>query len=136
MCIRDSLYSERIGWDRARGMNHFGTMCGHGLSVGAGSDSTVTPLDPFLQMKALRAHHVAEESVAADVALALHTVGSARLAAGEQRRGTIAPGAPADLAWLDRDPVTTDADDLESTEVLGTWASGTRVWPPADAETE
>ena len=130
------LYSERIGWDRARGMNHFGAMCGHGLSVGAGSDSTVTPLDPFLQMKALRAHHVAEESVAADVALALHTVGSARLAAGEQQRGVIAPGAPADLAWFDRDPVTTEPGDLEATEVLGTWASGMRVWPPAEAETQ
>jgi predicted amidohydrolase YtcJ len=49
-------------------------------------------------------------------------------------RGELRAQAPADLTWLDRDPVTTDPDELTKTEVLGTWIAGRRVWPQADAE--
>jgi predicted amidohydrolase YtcJ len=132
----DGLYADRIGWDRARDMNRFGSMCEHDLSLAAGSDSTVTPLDPFLQMKALRAHHVEDQSVSGELALALHTVGGHHAAGQDDERGAIEPGALADLAWLDRDPVTTEPGELMETEVLGTWASGVRVWPLAEAEAE
>ncbi|MDQ4057887.1 MAG: amidohydrolase family protein [Actinomycetota bacterium] len=130
------LYTDRIGVERAREMNRFGSMCEHGLSLAAGSDSTVTPLDPFLQMRALRAHHVEGESISGELALALHTIGGHTAARQDDERGAIETGAIADLAWLDLDPVTTAADDLQSTEVLGTWASGRRVWPPQEAEAE
>ncbi|MGH2750180.1 MAG: amidohydrolase [Actinomycetota bacterium] len=130
----DGLYAERIGWGRARLMNRFGSMCRHELSLAAGSDSTVTPLDPFLQMAALRAHHVAAENIDGHLALALHTIGGHRAARQDDTRGAIEAGAIADVTWLDRDPVATEPDELVNTEVLGTWASGKRVWPPAEAE--
>ena len=130
------LYAERIGWDRARGMNRFGTMTASGMIVGAGSDSTVTPLDPFLQMRALRAHRVADERIDGSAALGLHTLGGHLLAHQDDQRGAIEADAIADLAWLSADPVTTEPDELESIEVLGTWAAGRRVWPPAAAEAE
>jgi predicted amidohydrolase YtcJ len=131
----EGLYAERIGWERAREMNRFGSMCEHELNLAAGSDSTVTPLDPFLQMKALRAHHVANESISGELALALHTVGGH--AAGRQDdRGAIETGSVADLAWLDRDPVTSEPGELTETQVLGTWAAGARVWPPDEAESD
>ena len=57
-----------------------------GMVVGAGSDSTVTPLDPFLQMKALRAHHLEGESISGELALILHTIGGH--AAARQDRST------------------------------------------------
>ncbi len=131
----EGLYAERIGWDRAQHMNHFGSMCRHELAIGAGSDSTVTPLDPFLQMKALRAHNLEAESIDGARALAVHTLGGHQMAR-DKTRGALIVGAMADLAWLDRDPVTTNPDDLQSTEVLGTWAGGLRVWPPQQAEAE
>ena len=130
------LYADRIGWERAREMNRFGTMCEHDLPLAAGSDSTVTPLDPFLQMKALRAHHLEGQSISGEEALAMHTVGGHHAAGQDDKRGAIEPGAPADLAWLDRDPVTTDPDELMDTEVLGTWASGVRIWPSFEAEAD
>jgi len=130
------LYADRIGWERAREMNRFGSMCEHNLPLAAGSDSTVTPLDPFLQMKALRAHHLEGQSISGELALALHTMGGHHAAGEEDKRGSIEPGALADLAWLDRDPVTTDPDELLDTAVLGTWASGVRVWPSSEAEAE
>ncbi len=132
---RDGLYTERIGWDRARGMNRCRSWLDAGLWVGAGSDSTVTPLDPFLQMRALRAHHVAAECLTGQEALFLHTGGAHGLSMQDPDRGTIEAGSAADLAWLDRDPVTTDPDELTKTEVLGTWVGGHRVWPVDEAET-
>jgi predicted amidohydrolase YtcJ len=130
----DELYARRIGEERALDMNRFGTMVSRGLGLGAGSDSTVTPLDPFLQMAALRDHHVAAERLDAATALEMHTAGSRALSGGEPG-GTIAPGQVADLVLVDRDPLTATAGELRGTEVLGTWAGGRRVWPRAEAET-
>ena len=125
----DGLYARRIGASRALNMNRFRSMLDAGLVMGAGSDSTVTPLDPFLQMASLREHHVSEESIGPRVALMLHTFGSRALTGGAVTGGVIAPGQPADLALLDRDPIASDVDALLGTQVLGTWIGGTRVWP-------
>lgn len=130
----DGLYAQRIGWERARGMNRFASMLNAGLLVGAGSDSTVTPLDPFLQLKALRAHHVPDEQVGRIEALRLHTMGARALAEGPSLAGSLTVGAPADLAWLDRHPAETEVDKLGDTQVLGTWVLGERVWPEPEAE--
>lgn len=125
----DGLYSYRIGWDRAAGMNRFATMLAHGLLVGAGSDSTVTPMDPFLQLAALRTHHLGDEQLGRIESLRLHTTGAHAMAHGPGLRGTIEPGAPADVVLLDRDVVNAEPDELVETEVLGTWIAGERVWP-------
>jgi len=131
----DGLYTRRIGWERAGQMNRFASMLNGGLLVGAGSDSTVTPMDPFLQLKALRAHHVDDEQLGRIEALRLHTTGARALAAGPSLAGSLEPGAPADLAWLDRHPAEAEVDELDSIEVRGTWVLGQRVWPEVDAET-
>lgn len=128
------LYRERIGPDRALQMNRFGTMLRAGLELGAGSDSTVTPLDPFLQMRALRDHNVPGERLSAADALRLHTRGGHRLGRQDDERGLLARGYLADLVWLDADPLTVEPDELSSIEVCGTWVAGARVWPVADAE--
>ncbi len=125
----DGLYADRIGWERAAEMNRFASMLNAGLIAGAGSDSTVTPLDPFLQIAALRTHHVAREQLGRIEALRLHTTGAHALAHGPSLRGTLEPNGPADLVLLDRDPVSSEPDDLRATEVLGTWIGGRRVWP-------
>ncbi len=124
----DGLYARRIGCDRAAAMNRFRSMHGAGLRVGAGSDSTVTPLDPMLQMKAMRAHHVEEQRLVPSLALRLHTDGA---------RGLVPSPAPpddADLVWLDRDPVTSADDELLEIEVLQTWKRGRCVWPEGSAD--
>ena len=132
----DGLYSERLGWERASKMNRFKTMLDSGMVLAAGSDSTVTPMDPFLQMVALRRHHVESERIDPDLALALHTVGPAAINGHADLKGSISRGAQADLAWLDRDPLAIDPDELLKTEVLGTWIAGRRVWPEAEAEAD
>jgi predicted amidohydrolase YtcJ len=131
----EGLYAERIGWERARLMNRFKSMIRAGITVGGGSDSTVTPLDPLLQMHALRTHHVEEERLDPHAALWVMTRGVSRLAPSEGNRGAIETGAWAEFALLDRDPLATEGDDLLKTEVLGTWVRGKRVWPKDEAET-
>ncbi len=130
----DGLYAQRIGWDRAASMNRFATMQGAGLVMAAGSDSTVTPLDPFLQMASLRDHHVPAQRLDPAEALRMTTTGPAAIAGHEGLKGTLAEGLEADLVLLDRDPLEIATDELSDTEVLGTWIKGSRVWPPHDAE--
>lgn len=128
------LYADRIGWDAARNMNRFASMLNAGLLLGAGSDSTVTPMDPFLQLAALRDHHIADEQLGRIEALRLHTTGARALAGGPSLAGSLEPTAPADLVWVDRNPAEGPVEGLLETEVLGTWVLGQRVWPDADAE--
>jgi predicted amidohydrolase YtcJ len=130
----DGLYARRMGWERARLMNRFATMLEAGVWLGAGSDSTVTPMDPFLQLASLRRHHLPDERVGRTLSLRLHTMGARRLGPAPHLAGSLEPGAPADLAILDRDPIDVDADELLKTEVLGTWVGGRRVWPEDAAE--
>jgi predicted amidohydrolase YtcJ len=122
------MYARRLGVERAAVMNRFGSMLERGIVVGAGSDSTVTPLDPFLQMAALRSHHVAGERIDAWRALDLHTRGAHALAGRDASKGTLTPGMDADFTLLDRDPVTVEVDELLQTEVLETWIGGRRAW--------
>lgn len=131
----EGLYAQRIGWARAKEMNRFASMLNAGLLVGAGSDSTVTPMDPFLQMAALRSHHIEDEGLGKIEALRLHTTGARALAHGPSLAGSLEPTAPADLVWLDRNPGEIDVDSLRRTQVLGTWVLGLRVWPEPESET-
>lgn len=130
----DGLYANRIGWERAAGMNRFSSMLNAGLLLAAGSDSTVTPMDPFLQMAALRDHHVESQRCSALEALRLHTIGPSLLSDRHALRSTLEPGMQADVVWLDRDPVSVTTEELLNTEVLGTWIAGARVWPEPEAE--
>jgi predicted amidohydrolase YtcJ len=130
---RSGLYTERIGWERAKEMNRFSTMLEAGLVVAAGSDSTVTPMDPFLQMAALRDHHLESERCSPLEALRMHTVGPARSVGAHGHRSTLEPGMKADIVWLDRDPLRASTEELLETEVRGTWIGGSRVWPRREA---
>lgn len=130
----EGLYARRIGWERASEMNRFSSMLDSGMLLAAGSDSTVTPMDPFLQMASLREHHVEDERCSPLEALRMHTIGPARVSDAHSIRSTLEVGMQADLAWLDRDPLDADSEALLSTEVLGTWIAGARVWPESEAE--
>ncbi len=130
----DELYSRRIGWDRARVMNRFRSMADGGLLMGAGSDSTVTPMDPFLQMYSLRHHHREVERLSPRHAFEMNTVGPAAINGHSHIKGSFEAGMQADLVWLDRDPLAVSDEELLATEVLGTWIAGKRVWPEAEAE--
>jgi predicted amidohydrolase YtcJ len=122
------LYELALGEGRASRMNPFRSIVGRGIEVGAGSDSPVTALDPLAGVAALQAHHDPTESMSREEAIRLFTIGAARLAHHDDKKGALAPGAHADLVAWEGDPF--EADDLgELTPVL-TVSLGREVYAP------
>ncbi|MGH2691315.1 MAG: amidohydrolase [Actinomycetota bacterium] len=119
------MYELRLGEDRARGMNPFRAMVSRGLEVGSGSDSPVTPLDPMLAVWALESHHDPTQRMGREEALRLCTVGSARLAHLE-KKGRLEPGASADLAAFEQDPL--EVDDVRDVRPVLTVSRGREVY--------
>lgn len=122
----EGMYESRLG-PRAATMNPFARMIEEGLVVAGGSDSTVTPLGPFLGMAAAVDHHRKEYAVTAGQALRMFTSWAA-LAGRDQTRGILTPGRRADLCLVDQDPLECSLEELASTEVLETWVGGERAW--------
>jgi predicted amidohydrolase YtcJ len=103
-----ALYERRLGETRAGAMNPFRSLIARGMELGAGSDSPVTPLDAWFGIAALESHHDASQRFTRDEALRLFTVGGARLAHLEEKKGRLQPGAQADFAAYELDPMTGD----------------------------
>jgi predicted amidohydrolase YtcJ len=102
------LYDARLGAERAAAMNPFRAMLERGIVVGAGSDAPVTELDPWRAIHAMERHHDPAQRLGRVEAVRVHTVGSARLAHQEEKKGSLEPGYHADLAAYDQDPLTSE----------------------------
>ena len=102
------MYERRLGPHRSVRMNPFVTLLDRGVEVGAGSDSPITPLDPMLALWALENHHDPSQRLTRHQGIRLHTVGGARLAHLEEKKGQLTPGMQADLAAYELDPMTID----------------------------
>jgi predicted amidohydrolase YtcJ len=104
---RDGMYARRLGADRATVMNPLAALVAAGVPVALGSDSPVTPFDPWGAVGACAAHHAQIQRIGAPAAFAAHTRGAWR-AAGVDGAGVLTVGAPADFAaW----PVTDSVAD-------------------------
>ena len=102
------MYETRLGAERAARMNPFSTLLGRGVELGAGSDSPITPLDPMYGVWAFETHHDPSQRMSRDEAIRLFTIGSARLANIEEKKGQLVPGMQADFAAYEADPMTID----------------------------
>ncbi len=120
------LYEVGVGADRAAGMNPIRTMIERGIEVGAGSDAPITPLDPLLAVAALGTHHDPRQRLTRAEAIRLHTIGSARLAHQETKKGALEPGMHADLVAFDDDPF--DAPDVTAMTPILTVSLGREVY--------
>jgi predicted amidohydrolase YtcJ len=96
----DSLYARRLGPDRARPMNAFASMSRAGVALAFGSDTPVTPFDPWAGVRAAAWHHTESERLTVRAAFNAFTRGGWR-AAGRDEGGVIALGAPASIAVWD-----------------------------------
>lgn len=93
----DSLYAHRLGTDRAAAMNPFAAMARAGVVLAFGSDSPVTPLDPWAGVRAAAWHRTPTQRISVPAAFAAHTRGGWQ-AAGRDDMGWLAPGMPATYA--------------------------------------
>jgi predicted amidohydrolase YtcJ len=102
----EGLYQARLG-ERSRGMNPFASLAAAGVPLAFGSDSPVTPFDPWAAVRAAACHHDPAQRLDPMAAFEAHTRGG--WLAARREGGTLAPGAPAYLAVWD-----TEGDPLEA----------------------
>jgi predicted amidohydrolase YtcJ len=96
----DRMYAQRLGPARAVATNPFAAMAGVGVALAFGSDSPVTPLDPWGSVRAALNHRNPNQRLTVRQAFAAHTRGGWR-AVHRDGDGVLAPGAPATLAVWD-----------------------------------
>jgi predicted amidohydrolase YtcJ len=120
------MYEQRLGPDRARGMNPFRTLLARGMAVGAGSDSPVTPLDPMAGIRAAQDHHEGFERLGREESVRLFTRGGSLIANLEDKKGTLEPGMQADFAAYEADPL--EAESLEDLRPVLTVSLGREVF--------
>ncbi|MFJ6197995.1 amidohydrolase [Micromonospora sp. NPDC092111] len=112
------MYESRLGLDRSWESNPMGAMHSVGVALAFGSDSPVTPLDPWGAVRAAAAHHNPKQRMSVRAAFAAHSRGGWR-AVHLDSEGVLALGAPATFAvWstpagVDRGLPVVQADDPE-----------------------
>jgi hypothetical protein len=93
----EGMYAERLGAERAATLNPFATMAAAGVVLALGSDSPVTPLDPWGTVRAAARHRTPDQGLEVAAAFDAHTRGGWR-AARVDDGGVLRVGAPATFA--------------------------------------
>jgi predicted amidohydrolase YtcJ len=93
----EGMYAQRLGAERARTLNPYAALLRAGVPLAFGSDSPVTPLDPWGTVRAAAFHRTPEHRISVRAAFTAHTRGGWR-AVGQDDAGVLVPGAPADYA--------------------------------------
>ncbi|WBB80839.1 amidohydrolase family protein [Micromonospora sp. WMMD882] len=91
------MYESRLGLQRSWESNPMGAMHSVGVALAFGSDSPVTPVDPWGAVRAAAAHHNPVQRMSVPAAFAAHTRGGWR-AVRRDGEGVLALGAPATFA--------------------------------------
>ncbi|QLH20509.1 amidohydrolase [Streptomyces sp. Rer75] len=121
----EGMYAQRLGPERARTLNPYAALLRAGVPLALGSDSPVTPLDPWGTVRAAAFHRTPEHRVSARAAFTAHTRGGWR-AIGRDDAGVLVPGAPADYAvWRTGELVV----QVPDTRVAG-WSTDPRSGTP------
>lgn len=126
------------GHDRCRGAYAFQSLLAGGAVLAFGSDAPVEPADPRLGLYAALARQDLDgqpaggwfpaERLAAPEALRGYTVGPAHAAGAVGMQGVLAPGAYADFAAWEQDPLELAAPDILGLRCMATVVGGAVVW--------
>jgi predicted amidohydrolase YtcJ len=120
------LYEQALGPERASAMNPFRDLVRRGMEVGAGSDSPITTIDPLVGVAAFEGHHDPGQRLGREEAVRVFTLGSARLAHQEDKKGSLEPGKHADFAVYEVDPL--EVGSLEGVRPVLTVSLGRDVY--------
>ncbi|MHC5256815.1 amidohydrolase [Streptomyces sp. UC4497] len=121
----DGMYADRLGVERARTLNPYAALLKAGVPLAFGSDSPVTPLDPWGTIRAAAFHKTPEHRVSVRAAFTAHTRGGWR-AVGRDDAGILVPGAPADYAVWRTDELVVQAPD----DRVARWSTDPRSGTP------
>ncbi|WP_235445719.1 amidohydrolase [Streptomyces sioyaensis] len=121
----EGMYAARLGADRARTLNPYAALLKAGVPLALGSDSPVTPLDPWGTVRAAVFHRTRAHGISARAAFTAHTRGGWR-AVGRDDAGVLVPGAPADYAVWRTGELIVQAPD----ERVERWSTDPRSGTP------
>ncbi|WP_216204630.1 amidohydrolase [Amycolatopsis aidingensis] len=108
----EGMYAARLGPERAAGLNPFATLAAEGVPLAFGSDTPVTPLDPWAAVRAAVHHHTPGAGLSARAAFNAHTRGAHRAAGvADGTTGSLVPGAPAHYAIWEAEELVVVAGD-------------------------
>ena len=107
----------------------FAAMLAGGINLAFSSDYPAASIEPWAGIAAAvnrtdrRGRPILEaEAISVRDALMAYTASAADVAGIEG--GRLIPGAPADVIWVDRDPLKCTSDRLASITTLATWTDG------------
>ncbi|WP_033821384.1 amidohydrolase [Kitasatospora sp. MBT63] len=121
----DGMYVQRLGAERAAGLNPFAALLKAGVPLAFGSDAPVTPLDPWGTVRAAAFHRTPEHRISVRAAFTAHTRGGWR-ALGRDQDGVLVPGAVASFAVWDATDLVVQAPD----DRVAGWSTDPRSGTP------
>ena len=96
------MYAQRLGVERGTALNPFAQLASAGMLLALGSDTPVTPVDPWAAVQAAVHHRTPGAGLSPRAAFTAHTKGGWRAAGVDDGiTGTLQPGAPATYAVWD-----------------------------------
>lgn len=102
------LYERRLGPERARWTHPLRSIADRGIDLAFGSDTSVTPMDPWGTVHAAQHRRRDEHAVTRLEAISAHTLGGRTAARQDRSVGPLRAGMRADLAVWEGDPYMAD----------------------------
>jgi predicted amidohydrolase YtcJ len=112
--VSDFWVTKRVGEERARWVYPFKSLIHEGITVAAGSDCPVEPINPLLGMwAAMTRTDSYDENVTAEEALRMYTLNAAYASFQEDKKGSIEAGKFADFTVLSDDPCVVSPEKIK-----------------------
>ncbi|GAA4379060.1 amidohydrolase [Paeniglutamicibacter cryotolerans] len=123
----DGLYAQRLGSERATGMNSVARFLASGIPVTLGSDAPVTESSPWATVKACLEHHDQASRISARAAFLAHTRSGYR-AVGESTpfAGQLVTGSDATFAIWQASELIVQTPDVR----VSSWSTDARAGTP------
>ncbi|HUX71724.1 MAG TPA: amidohydrolase family protein [Cellulomonadaceae bacterium] len=121
------MYAARLGAGRAAALNPFADLAAAGIPLAFGSDSPITPFDPWGGVRAAVWHHQKDQRMSVQAAFRAHTRVGWRLAGLDHTgAGEIRVGTPAHLAIWRAERLTVERAD----GAIAAWSTDPRAGTP------